>query len=179
MTNIPAEVFIRVMMPYVGYRKKIIVTVRQLSRRYKACLVPYDGFLKTIKWEKLTWKEAVCDGVEYQLSWQRELLRTVERSETIMYQHDTAKDFIITLGMRVREMIGTDNYKYLIYAVLKDDRTIDRGEFDDADADYVEIEVGGTYVIGSLVNERRNTDFIREVWAMLEAEPKYDLVGDV
>ena len=43
----------------------------------------------------------------------------------------------------------------------------------------VELEVGETYVIGSLVNERRNTDFIREVWAMLQAEPKYDLVGNV
>ena len=96
-----------------------------------------------------------------------------------MIHHDTARDFITTLGMQVRTMIGTNNYKYLIYAVRSDFRTIPIDEFLEPDADYVEIEVGETYVIGSLVNERRNTDFIREVWAMLQAEPKYDLVGNV
>ena len=179
MPSLPAEVFIRVMMPYVGYRKKIITTVRQLSKTHKACLVPFNRFLKTIKYELLTWKEAVSDGIWYEDSWDRKLRRTVERSESMMIHHDTAKDFITTLGMQVRTMIGTDNYKYLVYAVRSDFRIFPIGEFLDPDADYVELEVGETYVIGSLVNERRNTDFIREVWAMLQAEPKYDLVGNV
>ena len=139
MPNLPAEVFIGVMMPYVGYRKKIKETVSRLSKRHKASLVLFDRFLKTIKWNVLTWKEAVCDGVQYEARRNRKLLKTVLRSESGMKHHETAKDFIITLGLRVREMIGTNNYKYLVYAVRKDYRTIDIDDFDDPDAGYVEM----------------------------------------
>ena len=76
-------------------------------------------------------------------------------------------------------MIGPDNYRYLIYAVRTDDSTISRYEFGDWNCVYVEIEVGGAFYVGALVNQDGDTEYIREMWEMLQAEPKYDLVGNL
>ena len=100
--SLPAEVFIREVMPYVGFRKEIKATVRMLSKRHAYLVKFFRTFLRTIKWKLLTWKEAVRQGIDYEVSPEGKLSREFERSEEMMIHHETARDFIITLGLRVR-----------------------------------------------------------------------------
>ena len=76
-------------------------------------------------------------------------------------------------------MIGQDNYKYLVYAVRSEDRTISVYEFGDYNCVYVEIELGGAFYVGALANQSHDTWYIRRMWNSIQAEPDYDLVGNL
>ena len=178
MPNLPAEVFVGVLMPYVGYKKKIMRTLRRLSKGHYARIQTYKGLLNTVKWRERTWKEAALGVIRWETAFYSDLTRVIEESEELMVHHDSALDYIKSLSIAVRAMIRSDHYQYLVYAVRKTDRTISRREFLEGDERYVEIEVGKTFIVGVLVDESRTKEFLREMLARVRAEPKYDLVGD-
>ena len=90
MPNLPAEVFVGVLMPYVGYKKKIMRTLRRLSKGHYARIQTYKGLLNTVKWRERTWKEAVLAGVRWKNAFAADLTRVIEKSESLMVYHDTA-----------------------------------------------------------------------------------------
>ena len=94
----------------------------------------------------------------------------------MMRDHNTAYDFIKSLGTSVRTLIGGLDNGYLVYAVRSTDRTFSRTYFLEYDLDYVEAEVGGAFIVGVFVDDSMSKWAVKELMPILRAMPKYDLV---
>ena len=162
MPNIPPTVLIGVIMPYFGYKKKIIETLHQLTKRHRDRIPDYVLLINTVKWTEMTWKDVASRGVLWHQAFNRPLARTVDNSIPMMEDCFSSLDYIRSLSMKVRATVGKDHYKYLVYAVRTVDRTIPVAEFNGIDADYVEIEVGDRVIIGALLDVSLTKDFLRQ-----------------
>ena len=75
LPDLPNDVFILKVMPYVGDKMDIIKILYQLSKKRFKRFKDYSEVLSTIKWSSTTWKEAVCGGVVCKGFWDNDLYK--------------------------------------------------------------------------------------------------------